>query len=162
MYYCCIPFAAVYGYRYLGDYQGWHLHQLFEKRADIERYMNERHMVDNPDVHREWRAFNDRLLTQFDAYVKQFPKAYENHQALAELSVMNQRYQQAIQTYRILLEQNPESPSIKADLAQVIYLQSKREVPGVLSLVQQLLVLEPNNPVARFARLIGIWKTTLF
>ena len=110
VYYLLIAFIPVCAwglYSSLGDYDGWQLHKLLEKRSEIARYMTEKGMTDNETVANEWQLFNQRLLQRFDDYVTRLPKNYENHQSLAELAVMNGDYDRAIATYRLLLVQFP-------------------------------------------------------
>lgn len=155
-----IPLLATFAYQQLGAAPDWEIFKLAEQRRD--------NPSDNDTV------LAEQLRDKLNQRTKARPENTQNWYLLAALSLEQQDPVAAIRAYRAILEQQPHSPQIMAELAQLLFIQADSQVTNeARQYVLDALQLDPNLTTAlglagidafqnrQFKAAIGYWERAI-
>ncbi len=111
------PLLAVFLYLQWGAKGDWDIHQIMQAERD------------NPATTQEaYEASTKELLMAVRSRLKQKPDNHQMRYLLAERSMALKDYDEAIAAYKILLEVEPDSPTMSIKLAQALFVRGGSKV----------------------------------
>jgi cytochrome c-type biogenesis protein CcmH len=158
-----VPTLAFGLYMHWGAKADWDIFQLLAQQRQIA-----------PDNNAAYEAVTADLIAKAKQRVEERPKNAQLWYMLASHAVSQQDFVAAEGYYRRLLELEPRSPQILAELAQLLFIKAQNVVtPEVRESVQAALKIAPNIPTAlslagidefqqgQFAKAIDYWERAL-
>lgn len=92
------------------------------------------------------QAVSRELFEVLDRRLKKRPDNLNNRFLMARTAVEMRDFPRAIESYRYILERQPNSPAVLGEMAQVLFIAAgNRFTPEVQQLFDKALQLEPNN-----------------
>lgn len=128
------PLLGIFFYSQVGAKPDWEIYQNLQTLAEIK---------DKKTYEEELRAV--ALKTQ--VRLKKTPDNHALRNLLAQTSVALQDYDQAVASYRAILEAFPESPQVMASLSQALFHRAGNTItPEVREYTKKTLALAPMLP----------------
>lgn len=128
-----VPVLGWLMYHQLGARGDWEIHQAIAAWRSGEQ---------GPE-------FETQLRHDLARRLESRPDNTQNWYILANLAMNVQDYDQAVDAFRQIVEREPESPQILAELAQALFLEAGNKVtPEVRKYTLEALEIDPNMPTA--------------
>ncbi|EGG93583.1 Cytochrome c heme lyase subunit CcmH [gamma proteobacterium IMCC1989] len=153
--------AAALLYGRLGAYSSWQVKQALDERYALEQDFVAADASQQGQLQAKIIVANQRLITRLKADVSNHPDNLQTRALLARTTAGMGDYPTAIEQFKAILELESEGvSSIRAELAQALFLQMNNSVsPEVQSLVDEVLVEDPNNTVGLSLSGIGAFQS---
>lgn len=150
-----VPITALLLYNLLGDSDGWKLKQDLLAQSELEQRLYR--AGDSETLQKQLKQKNESLVADLTVYVQRKPENLEAKVLLARNAMAISNYDQAIETYQQILEQQPKAAQIMAELAQAIFVEAEnRAVPVVGILAERAIALQADNVMA--LGLLGVFN----
>lgn len=156
-----LPLLGYFAYFKLGAADDVQIQQLNDQLVQLQR----------AGKLEEASAVNRELFQVLQNRLKQQPDNLNNRFLLARTAVEMRDFPLALDSYRYILERQPNSPAVLSEMAQVLFIAAgNRFTPEVQQLFDRALALEPNNgellgfaglaayQSGRFADAVSYWK----
>ena len=128
-----VPVLGWLMYHQLGAKDDWKIHQAIATWQSGEQSAE----------------FETQLRHDLARRLEERPDNTQNWYMLANLAINVQDYDQAVDAFRQIVEREPESPQILAELAQALFLEAGNKVtPEVRQNTLRALEIDPNMPTA--------------
>lgn len=129
-----VPILAVLLYLYWGAKPDWEIYQFMED-------------LPNAESQQEYNSRLRQLATMVQSRANQRPANLQMHNLLAQTSMALQDYDLAVEAYKNILNEFPESPRIVSNLAQAMFHRAGNTVtPEVREYTQKALRMAPMLP----------------
>lgn len=129
-----VPVMAVLLYNYWGAKPDWEIYQFMED-------------LPNAESQQEYNSRLRQLATMVQSRANQRPANLQMHNLLAQTSMALQDYDLAVEAYKNILAEFPESPRIISNLAQAMFHRAGNTVtPEVREYTQKALQMAPMLP----------------
>lgn len=156
--------AAALLYGRLGAYSSWQVKQALDERYALEQAFaaaDASQQGQLQELQAKIIVANQLLITRLVADVSNHPDNLQTRALLARTTAGMGDYPTAIEQFKAILELESEGvSSIRAELAQALFLQMNNSVsPEVQSLVDEVLVEDPNNTVGLSLSGIGAFQS---
>ncbi|MFL0799269.1 MAG: c-type cytochrome biogenesis protein CcmI [Agarilytica sp.] len=130
-----LPIFSMFLYSILGAKKDWDIYQLATTRVHAPA----------EDV----VELTDELMEALQSRVKDKPDNAQNWYLLASTAIEQGSFEEAVRAYRQVLEIEPNAPTIKAELAQALFLRAGNTItPEVRKHANEVLAVAPNMPTA--------------
>ncbi len=130
-----LPIFSMFLYSFLGAKKDWDIYQLAKTRVHAP--------VDG------LAELTDELVGALQSRVKEKPNNAQNWYLLASTAIEQGSFEEAVRAYRRVLEIEPNAPTIKAELAQALFLRAGNTItPEVRKHANEVLAVAPNMPTA--------------
>jgi len=164
--------AAALLYGRLGAYSSWQVKQALDERYALEREFMEADVSQQAQLQAKIITANQLLISRLMADIANHPDNLQTRALLARTAGGMGNYPVAIEQFTAIHNLESEGvASIRAELAQALFLQSSNRVsPEAQSLVDDVLAEEPNNIIGlslsgigafqsgNYAQAIGFWE----
>lgn len=129
-----VPIIAILLYNLWGAKQDWAIYQFMEDLPSAESQQ-------------EYQSRLRQLATMVQARANKRPENLQMHNLLAQTSMALQDYDLAVEAYKNILKEFPESPRIVSNLAQAMFYRAGNTVtPEVREYTQKALQMAPMLP----------------
>ena len=119
--------------------------KLAEKTALEEQWFR----TGDESLEQPLQDLRQSLVVDLENHIKTHPDDLDSHVLLAREAMNLGLYDKAIETYQIILEQQPEAAQMMAELAQAVFIQAgNRAVPVVGMLAERAIQLQPEHVMA--------------
>ncbi len=155
-----LPILSLALYSFLGAKDDWEIYQLATTRVQAEV--------------QEVPALSEELISSLQSRVKEKPDNVQNWYLLASTSIEQGLFEEGVRAYRAVLALQPDAPSIKAELAQALFLRAGNTITSeVRQYINESLAQAPNLPTAlglagidafrsgRYQDAMGYWQKAL-
>lgn len=156
-----LPILVLALYSWLGAKEDWEIYQMLQDRGEA-RSLEERSQL------------SEQMILALQDRVKEKPENSQSWYLLATAAVEQGMYEEAVRAFRAVLELEPNSPSVKAELAQALFLRAGNTItPEVRKYTQEALASAPNMPTAlglagidayqsgRYEESVSFWQQAL-
>lgn len=152
--------AAALLYGRLGAYSSWQVKQALDNRYALEQAYMAADAQQRPNIEKNIVEANLQLIEQLEVTIEKLPDNLQMRALLGRTAAGMSDYSSAIEQFQAILVLEPELVTIKAELAQALFLQSSNQVlPNVQSLVDDVLMAEPENTIALGLAGIGAFQS---
>ncbi len=130
-----LPIFSMLLYSMLGAKKDWEIYQLATTRVHAPT--------------EGLTALTDELIASLQSRVKEKPDNAQNWYLLASTAIEQGSFEEAVRAYRQVLKIEPNAPTIKAELAQALFLRAGNTItPEVRKHANEVLAVAPNMPTA--------------
>lgn len=132
-----IPAAALFLYTERGAVDDWEIQQLSTELRRLQQRGAEQEVL---------RATSQALYNKLQNRLEETPENLNNHFLLARTAVELGEFRRALQAYQHILEREPNSPQIMAEMAQVLFMAAgNRMTVEVQQVFDRALKMDPGN-----------------
>ncbi|MFL0809294.1 MAG: c-type cytochrome biogenesis protein CcmI [Agarilytica sp.] len=141
-----LPILSLAIYTQLGAKQDWDIFQAARARVQAP-------VAQVPELSTE-------LIQSLQVRVKQKPQNAQNWYLLASTAIEQGQFEEAVRAYREVLTIEPNTPKVKAELAQALFLRAGNTItPEVRSHINEVLAVAPNLATALGLAGIDAYRT---
>ena len=142
----CLPVMVFYIYQLLGYQDSVVLgNKLAQKNALESEWLR----TGDTRLEEPLQTLRASLVTDLEQHIADNPQDLDSHVLLAREAVAVGQFDKAINTYQIILEQQPTAAQMMAELAQTVFIQSgNRAVPIVGILADRALSIDADHVMA--------------